>query len=210
MSTNHLFVSLDAFPIPAEADLRLELIRCGVRNFHVDALHTDRFEEAISFLSSVENANVEIHWINLEIDVPSVLHRLRQCSVSLPVRDSARCRNDLMSNGSHKTGVWVCTSEELQSVPWSCGINWDFLSIVTTIPGISGRPFVNGGLQLLSEARFMFDKLPLRIDGGMTPSLARDALDLGASHVVSGGYISKSVSIALALEDFQAAGLCAT
>ena len=68
----------------------------------------------------------------------------------------------------------------------------DVILILTVHPGFYGARYLKSPLKKVKQIRKGYPNIEVIVDGGMNPTTIKDALEAGASSVVSGGYISKS------------------
>ena len=80
----------------------------------------------------------------------------------------------------------------------------DGAMFMTVHPGQQGNPFVPEVLEKIRSFKAERPDLPVMVDGGITPTTAPQCVAVGASILVSGSYVTKSLDPAKALQELSA------
>jgi len=79
----------------------------------------------------------------------------------------------------------------------------DTVLIMTVYPGPSGQDFVGSGLSNIKKIRNLYPKLPIEVDGHITPKTAKIVVEAGADILISGSYIFDSSNISKAIKNLK-------
>jgi ribulose-phosphate 3-epimerase len=81
----------------------------------------------------------------------------------------------------------------------------DLVQFMSVHPGGQGRAFVPEVLDRVTEFHAAHPKVPIMIDGGVTPLTAASCVHAGATHLVAGSFVMRAFDAARALRELEAA-----
>ena len=80
----------------------------------------------------------------------------------------------------------------------------DILQTLAVSPGLSGQLFSKSTLNKIMALRIFDSQIPIEVDGGIIPSVARACQNAGATKLVVGSYLySNDTSFSEALSSFS-------
>jgi len=79
----------------------------------------------------------------------------------------------------------------------------DTILIMTVYPGSSGQDFVDTGLPNIKKIRNLYPKLPIEVDGHITPKTAKIVVEAGADILISGSYVFESNDVQKAIRNLK-------
>jgi len=105
-----------------------------------------------------------------------------------------------------RAGLTVCPGTPLDSFGW---LAVDLALIMTVNPGWGGQPFLRNQLEKVSKVRSMLgEDVPVEVDGGVNPKIAKECAEAGASWFVAGSAIFGSDDPAAAFREIADAAGC--
>ncbi len=82
---------------------------------------------------------------------------------------------------------------------------FDGCLVLAVNPGLSGQQFQEGALAQITEIKTAMPLLPIAVDGGITPEVAKRCRDAGAKQIAVGAYIFNASDPKAAYQEFIAA-----
>lgn len=79
----------------------------------------------------------------------------------------------------------------------------DFMQFMTVDPGFYGSEFKESVLGKIKSFRQKYPDIEIRVDGGISPATAKEAIRAGADVLVSGSFIFKSGDVGKAIEELK-------
>lgn len=79
----------------------------------------------------------------------------------------------------------------------------DFIQFMTIRPGFQGQPFLDEVVDKIAAFHTKYPDIIIMCDGGVTPETAPKLVKAGASVLVSGSYIVKSLDVGKAMEELK-------
>lgn len=178
----------------------LALDRLGVDAFHLDCAGDLHVFEDVARIRRVSRTPLDLHVISADPGpyIPLIVqHRIEfacfqfedlQTLPQLPGRDV--CCTEF--------GLAVRVATPLRSLS-ECAPDYQYLMLMTTVPGQSGGTFDDQALQRVSEIRDRFPGMSVRVDGGVDSESAARLRSLAVDWAVSGSYLMGADSTPAAL-----------
>jgi len=105
-----------------------------------------------------------------------------------------------------RAGLTVCPGTAPDCFSW---VDVDLALIMTVNPGWGGQPFLRNQLDKMRSVRALLgDDVPVEVDGGVTPKIAVDCAEAGASWFVAGSAIFGADDPAAAFREIADAAGC--
>lgn len=83
----------------------------------------------------------------------------------------------------------------------------DMVLVMAVNPGFGGQEFIASVIPKIRALRHLHPHLTIRVDGGMNPKTAREAVAAGANAIVAGSYIFRSADIRKSIDELKNACL---
>jgi ribulose-phosphate 3-epimerase len=77
--------------------------------------------------------------------------------------------------------------------------------VLAVTPGLSGQQFQESALEHIKEVKKVKPLMPVAVDGGITPEIAKRCREAGASQAAVGAYLFNSGDPKKAYEEFVVA-----
>lgn len=105
----------------------------------------------------------------------------------------------------HGQELWAAINPDtpLEVLATPNGMSPDGVCVMGVVPGMQGRQFVSTTIDRIRELETGNEKLPIMVDGGITPETAPQCARAGAGILVSGSYIVHSLDPFRALDELR-------
>lgn len=170
---------------------------------HVDCNETDAVFEDIEKIRSVSNTPIDLHIISTEPE--KYLSRIEQWRieyVSFQYENLHRFPVLPKKNSSTRFGLSI-TADTPVEVFEQVKDDYEFLMLMSTVPGKSGGTFNSKSFQDIIAFKQRFPNKQIHVDGGINDQIAYILRLLGVNAVVSGSYLMSHESLSAGLLSFH-------
>jgi ribulose-phosphate 3-epimerase len=169
---------------------------------HVDCLDNERVFDDITRIRKISSTPIDLHIISsepqkyfqqiedLKIEFASFQYENME---SIPV---------LPKSASTKFGLSIVSSTPVNVFQEVAG-SYDFVMMMSTIPGQSGGAFNRDSFQKIIEFKHRFPKTRVHVDGGVNDEIAYILRLLGVNTIVSGSYLMNHESLSAGMLSFH-------
>lgn len=185
--------------------LILELNELKIDALHIDCFDKDftKVEKDLKAIKKFTKLEVDFHAITMN---PLPFFKLAE---NLKIEQLAFQWEHLdhknvlqQSNRNYKMGVAVVSSTDLNELE-KIAPYIDFILLMTTEPGKSGREFNRANFTRIYEAKKLYPHLKIHVDGGINAEVAYILRILGVDLAVSGSFLVNHKNPAIALADLR-------
>lgn len=170
--------------------------------FHVDCADDEKAFEDIARIRSVSKTPVDLHIISSEPEKYfKRIEELRIEYVSFQY-ENLKQLPALPKSSSTRYGLSI-TSDTPLTVFEKAEKEFDFLMMMSTVPGKSGGAFNRESFQKIIAFRHRFPHKRIHVDGGVNDQIAYILRLLGVNAVVSGSYLMNHESLTAGLLSFH-------
>lgn len=170
--------------------------------FHVDCAEDEKAFEDIARIRAVSKTPVDLHIISSEPE--KYFKRIEELKIEYVSFQYENLKQipSLPKSGSTRYGLSITSNTSIEVFD-AAQNDFDFLMMMSTVPGKSGGAFNRESFQKIIAFRHRFPNKRIHVDGGVNDQIAYILRLLGVHAVVSGSYLMNHESLTAGLLSFH-------
>jgi ribulose-phosphate 3-epimerase len=169
---------------------------------HVDCVDNERVFEDITRIRKISSTPIDLHIISSEPEKYfNQIEDLKLEFVSFQYENLKQVPA-LPKNSGTKYGLSVVSSTTIDAFQ-EAAVPYDFVMMMSTVPGQSGGEFNRESFQKIIEFKHRFPKTGVHVDGGVNDEIAYILRLLGVNAIVSGSYLMNYESLSAGMLSFH-------
>jgi ribulose-phosphate 3-epimerase len=169
---------------------------------HVDCLDSEKVFEDIHRIRKISSTPIDLHIISAEPE--KYFRQIEDFKIEFVSFQYENLKHlpALPPNSSTKFGLSITSSTTIDAFE-EAAQHYNFLMMMSTVPGQSGGEFNRGSFQKITEFKNRFPKTRLHVDGGVNDEIAYILRLLGVNAIVSGSYLMNHESLSVGMLSFH-------
>lgn len=169
---------------------------------HVDCADNEKVFEDIASIRKISNTPIDLHIISAEPEkyLPKI-EELKIEYVSFQY-ENLKQLPALPKNSKTKFGLSIISTTSIDVFEQAKG-SFDFIMMMSTVPGQSGGAFNRDSFQKIIEFKNRYPKTRVHVDGGVNDEIAYILRLLGVNVIVSGSYLMNHESLSAGMLSFH-------
>ena len=169
---------------------------------HVDCADNEKVFEDIANIRKISSTPIDLHIISSEPE--KYFERIEKLKIEYVSFQYENLKQlpVLPKNSSTKFGLSIISSTSI-NVFEKAKDSFDFVMMMSTVPGQSGGEFNRDSFQKIIEFKTRFPKTRVHVDGGVNDEIAYILRLLGVNVIVSGSYLMNHESLSAGMLSFH-------